>query len=40
MAAFADEVFIHMDWEGKRAWTSNLLESTLFHSHVAGERFF
>ena len=40
MAAFADEVFIHMDWEGKRTWTSNLLESTLFHSHVAGELFF
>jgi type VI secretion system protein ImpK len=40
MAAFADEVFIHMDWEGKHSWTSNLLESTLFHSHVAGELFF
>jgi type VI secretion system protein ImpK len=40
MAAFADEVFIHMDWEGKQTWTSNLLESTLFHSHVAGEMFF
>ncbi len=40
MAAFADEVFIHMDWEGQRTWTSNLLESTLFHSHVAGELFF
>jgi type VI secretion system protein ImpK len=40
MAAFADEVFIHMDWEGKRTWTSNLLESTLFHSHVAGQLFF
>jgi type VI secretion system protein ImpK len=40
MAAFADEVFIHMDWEGQRTWTTNLLESTLFHSHVAGELFF
>lgn len=40
MAAFADEVFIHMDWEGKSTWTSNLLESTLFHTHVAGELFF
>lgn len=37
MAAFADDVFIHLDWEGRRAWTSNLLESTLFQSHVAGE---
>lgn len=40
MAAFADEIFIHLDWEGKRAWTSNLLESALFQSHVAGESFF
>jgi len=40
MAAFADEVFINMDWEGKRTWTSNLLESTLFQSHVAGDLFF
>lgn len=40
MAAFADDVFIHLDWEGKRAWTSNLLESALFQSHVAGEMFF
>ncbi|HYJ88765.1 MAG TPA: DotU family type IV/VI secretion system protein [Pyrinomonadaceae bacterium] len=40
MAAFADEVFIRMDWEGKQTWTSNLLESTLFQSHVAGELFF
>ncbi|HEX7330229.1 MAG TPA: DotU family type IV/VI secretion system protein [Pyrinomonadaceae bacterium] len=40
MAAFADDVFIHLNWEGRRAWTSNLLESTLFQSHVAGEMFF
>ena len=40
MAAFADDVFIHLNWEGKRAWTSNLLETALFQSHVAGEMFF
>jgi type IV/VI secretion system ImpK/VasF family protein len=40
MAAFADDIFIHLDWEGRRAWTSNLLEATLFQSHVAGEVFF
>jgi type VI secretion system protein ImpK len=40
MAVFADDVFINLDWEGKRAWTSNLLETALFHSHVAGEMFF
>jgi type VI secretion system protein ImpK len=40
MAAFADDVFIHLQWEGRRAWTSNLLESALFQSHVAGEKVF
>jgi type VI secretion system protein ImpK len=40
MAAFADEIFIHLEWEGRRAWTSNLLETALFQSHVAGETFF
>lgn len=40
MAAFADDVFIHLNWEGRRAWTSNLLEAALFQSHVAGEMFF
>jgi type VI secretion system protein ImpK len=40
MAAFADDVFIHLDWEGQRAWPSHLLETTLFQSHVAGEMFF
>ena len=40
MAAFADEVFIHLDWPGRRIWTSHLLETALFHSHVAGELFF
>ena len=40
MAAFADDIFIHLDWEGRRAWTTNLLEATLFGSHVAGEKFF
>ena len=40
MAAFADDVFIHLNWEGRRAWTSNLLESALFKSHIAGEKVF
>ena len=40
MAALADEVFLHLDWEGKEAWRTNLLESKLFHSHSAGEIFF
>ncbi len=40
MAALADEVFLNMDWAGKEAWESNLLETRLFGSHMAGELFF
>jgi type VI secretion system protein ImpK len=40
MAALADEIFLNMDWSGKEAWKSNLLESKLFGSHVAGEQIF
>lgn len=40
MAALADEVFLNLNWEGRRAWTANLLEAKLFDSHVAGELFF
>lgn len=45
MAAFADEIFLNLragakDWEGKQAWMSNLLESKMFRTHVAGEKFY
>jgi len=40
MAVFADDVFIHLGWEGRHAWTSNLLEAALFGSHTGGEGFF
>ena len=40
MAALADEVFVHMDWEGKQEWRNNLLEFALFGTYVAGESFF
>jgi type VI secretion system protein ImpK len=40
MVSFADEVFLHMEWEGRRGWMSKLLESRIFHSHVAGELLF
>jgi len=40
MATLADEIFLHIEWEGKRAWTSNLLESRLFQTHAGGEIFF
>jgi type VI secretion system protein ImpK len=38
MASLADEIFLHLDWEGKKDWP--LLEAQLFHSHAAGQVFF
>ncbi len=41
MAAVADEIFLHdLEWDGRNAWKDNLLETRLFQSYVAGERFF
>lgn len=40
MAAVADEVFVHLQWEGQQYWLSHLLEVRLFRSHIAGERIF
>lgn len=40
MVALADEIFLHTEWEGKKVWVSNLLESKIFQSHNAGELFF
>lgn len=40
MAALADEIFLHMDWEGRDEWRDNLLEYRLFKSKEAGEKFF
>jgi type VI secretion system protein ImpK len=40
MVALADEIFLHMQWEGQRAWVSNLLEAKIFRSHAAGQNFF
>lgn len=40
MAALADEIFVHEDWDGARYWLTHLLETRLFHTHSAGEVFF
>ena len=40
MATLADEVFLHLDWEGQGAWSGNLLETRFFGTHVGGDRFF
>lgn len=40
MAVLGDETFLHLDWEGREEWKSNLLEFRLFGTHTAGEVFF
>jgi type VI secretion system protein ImpK len=40
MAALADEVFLHLDWEGREAWSTQLIEYKLFRSRIAGDLFF
>lgn len=40
MAALADEIFLNLEWPGRTAWRSNLLETRLFASHAAGDLFF
>ena len=38
MASLADEVLVNMEWEGREAWSRELLEAHMFGSHVAGEQ--
>ncbi|MDT7687895.1 MAG: type secretion system protein ImpK [Acidobacteriota bacterium] len=40
MVALADEIFLNTEWEGRRYWVSNLLETKLFQTHAAGELIF
>ena len=40
MATLADEIFIHLAWEGGHGWSMNLLESKLFHTHNGGDLFY
>ncbi|MDQ1593107.1 MAG: type secretion system protein ImpK [Pyrinomonadaceae bacterium] len=40
MVALADEIFVHTEWEGQKAWNLHLLESKIFRTHDAGQRFF
>ncbi|MFN7709804.1 MAG: DotU family type IV/VI secretion system protein [Holosporales bacterium] len=39
-AALADEIFLNLDWQGRKYWEDHLLESALFGSHDAGDLFF
>ncbi|MDH3601084.1 MAG: DotU family type IV/VI secretion system protein, partial [Candidatus Tectomicrobia bacterium] len=40
MAVFADEIFVHLPWEGQTTWQANALESQFFQTHDGSERFF
>lgn len=40
LAAFADEVFLTLDWPHRTAWRSQVVEAQRFGSRAAGERVF
>lgn len=40
MVCLADELFLNFDWAGRAYWEDHLLESQVFGSHDAGEKFF
>lgn len=40
MAALADEIFLYLEWPGREAWRTQLLEYKLFQSYNAGEEVF
>lgn len=40
MAALADEIFIELDWPGRRPWLSCLVEHEVFGTRTAGTSFF
>jgi type VI secretion system protein ImpK len=40
ITAFADEIFLNLDWEGRLYWEQNILEEQVFQSHKGGEEVF
>lgn len=40
MCALADEIFLNIEWEGKKFWAAHLLEEAFFNTHVSGELIF
>lgn len=40
ITAIADEVFLNMNWNGKRYWEENMLETKFFGSQIAGDEIF
>ncbi|GHT93037.1 hypothetical protein FACS1894122_07670 [Alphaproteobacteria bacterium] len=40
MAAFGDEIFLNMEWIGKKFWEEHMLEQIFFGTQIAGEAIF
>lgn len=40
MAAIADEVFLNMEWSGKKFWELNMIESKFFGTQIAGDEIY
>ncbi|MDR1390794.1 MAG: DotU family type IV/VI secretion system protein [Holosporales bacterium] len=40
MAILTDEIFLNLQWEGAKFWRYTLLEKQIFHTEIAGDRFF
>lgn len=40
MIALGDEIFLNLEWPGKKYWESNLLEQRFYDTHSAGQVFF
>jgi type VI secretion system protein ImpK len=40
MVSLADETFINLNWHGKEEWEDNLLESLIYNTQDAGDKFF
>lgn len=40
MVALADEIFLNLDWSGREAWKTNLLENKIFGTNSAGQVLF
>jgi type VI secretion system protein ImpK len=40
MAVLTDEMFVHLEWEGREYWLAHLFEARFFRSHFGGQRLF
>lgn len=40
MVALTDEIFLNLSWHGQEQWDKNILESRIYNTRKAGEKFF